>query len=59
VHHRQVEAGHLGDRADDRLTVGRHGAYTESGAEQLDVRGAAEGGSDGGEDPFGRVCSGK
>jgi hypothetical protein len=59
VHHRQVETGHLGDRADDRLAVGRHGAYAETGAEQFDVRGAAEGGSDGGESPFGRVCSGK
>ena len=58
MHHCQVEAGHLGDRADDRLAVGRHRAYADPGAEQLGARGAAESGPDGGEGPFGRICSG-
>src|SRR5215207_9366585 len=30
----------------------------DQAAQQLDGRGAAEGGPDGGESPFGRVCSG-
>ena len=44
--------------ADDRLTVGRHWAYSESGAEQLDAPGAMESGPDGGKGPFGRVRGG-
>lgn len=58
MHHCQVEAGDLGDRADDRLTAGRHWARSGSGAEQLDAPGATESGPDGGKGPFGRVRGG-
>lgn len=58
VHHRQVQARHPGDRADDGLAVGRHGAYADPGAERLDARGAAEGGPDGGQSLFRRIRSG-
>jgi len=42
VHDGQVEAGHFGDPAGNRLPVGRQAAYSDPGGVQVDVRWVAE-----------------